>query len=297
MTVPSPSTARQLSTGVARVRTLAGQDGRPLTALVAEPDGPAVAVVLLVPGYTGSKEDFAPLLDPLAARGIEAVALDLPGQSGTPGPDAPANYAPDALAHDLVLVAGAVRSERPDAPVHVLGHSYGGLVARAAVLAAPAAFDSLVLLDSGPAGIQGGRRALVDAMAPVLAQGGVSAVYEATMALARRDPAFVEPPPLLAEFLRGRFTTTSAVHLQGVGDAIRDEPDRTADLAALATRVLVACGAGDDAWPVAVQQDMAARLGAAFAVVPDAQHSPAVENPAGLLDVLVPFWLTARLEG
>lgn len=290
MTIPAPSTDRQLSVSRARPTTFAGSAGRPLAASVAEPVDAAVGAVVLVPGYTGSKEDFAPLLEPLAALGFEAVALDLPGQYGAMGPGDPADYAPDLLAHDLVLVAGALRSERPEAPVHLLGHSFGGLVARSAVLAAPAAFDSLVLLDSGPAGLQGGRRALIEAMEPVLAAGGVTAVYEATMTLARRDPSFVEPPAPLAAFLRERFATTSAANLEGIGRAIRAEPDRTADLAALMVRVLVTCGAGDDAWPVEVQSEMASRLGASFAVIPDARHSPAVENPAGLLDVLVPFW-------
>src|SRR5439155_8725343 len=38
------------------------------------------AVVLFVPGYTGSKEDFMPLLRPLANAGYRAVAIDQRGQ-------------------------------------------------------------------------------------------------------------------------------------------------------------------------------------------------------------------------
>ncbi|MHA3705210.1 alpha/beta fold hydrolase [Jatrophihabitans sp. YIM 134969] len=249
-----------------------------------------LAAAILVPGYTGSKEDFAPLVAPLAAAGIAALAVDLPGQNGAPGPAEVAGFAPDALAASLVELAGTARSDFPDAPVHLLGHSFGGLVARAAVLAAPAAFDSLVLLDSGPAAIGGNRRALIEAMEPVLAAGGVEAVYEATLKAGRRDPRWVEPPAPLAQFLRSRFTRTTAVNLAGIGRAIREEPDRTDALAALGTRVLVVCGVDDDAWPVAEQQEMADRLEAGFALVPDAGHSPAVENPAGLLEVLLPFW-------
>jgi pimeloyl-ACP methyl ester carboxylesterase len=49
-------------------------------------------------------------------------------------------------------------------------------------------------------------------------------------------------------------------------------------------------GADDDAWPPHVQREMAERLGARYAVIPDAAHSAAVENPATLLDVLLSFW-------
>ena len=49
-----------------------------------------------MPGYTGSKEDFAPLLAPLAAAGFAATAIDLPGQYESPGPADPAGYTPDA---------------------------------------------------------------------------------------------------------------------------------------------------------------------------------------------------------
>jgi pimeloyl-ACP methyl ester carboxylesterase len=42
---------------------------------------------------------------------------------------------------------------------------------------------------------------------------------------------------------------------------------------------------------VPVQRDMAARLGAEMALIHDAAHSPAIENPQALLDVLLPTWM------
>jgi pimeloyl-ACP methyl ester carboxylesterase len=78
--------------------------------------------------------------------------------------------------------------------------------------------------------------------------------------------------------------------LQGMGDALRREPDRVVALAATGVPTLVLHGVGDDAWPPAVQQDMAVRLGAAHVVIPDAAHSPAVENPAATASALVDFW-------
>lgn len=241
--------------------------------------------VLLVPGYTGSKEDFGPILDPLAAAGLYPIAVDLPGQLDSPGPADPTAYRPDALA--VAVVAAAASLGRP---VRLLGHSFGGLVARAAVLADPARFDSLVLLCSGPAAIGGRRRAEMDALDPVLASSGLAGVYAAMQAGWRADPAWVAPPPDVAAFLEHRFLSGSPAMLRGMGDAIRTEPDRVAELAAVPIPMLVTHGADDDAWPPPVQEQMAERLGARYVVIPDAAHSPAVENPAGTVATLLAFW-------
>ena len=63
----APDDLRQLADHDARHRTFDGGAG-PLTALDTGGDG-ARGTVLLVAGFTGSKEDFAPLLAPLSAGG------------------------------------------------------------------------------------------------------------------------------------------------------------------------------------------------------------------------------------
>lgn len=244
-------------------------------------DGPPV---LFVPGYTGTKEDFLPLLPVLAAAGIRAVAMDLPGQYETPGPDDPAAYTPDALAPSVLAVAASLG--RP----HLVGHSFGGLVARAAAIAAPDAVRSLVLLDSGPAAIGGDRRERMAALEPVLAAGGLPAVYEALRTVAAADPAWVALPAAHKAFLRERFLAGSAAGLRGMGDALRAEPDRTDELKATGIPLLVAYGEHDDAWSPAVQAQMAARLGAETVVIRDAIHSPAVQQPAATARGLLAFW-------
>jgi hypothetical protein len=73
---------------------------------------------------------------------------------------------------------------------------------------------------------------------------------------------------------------------------LRTEPDlvgaQTRTMQTAGTHGVVMCGEGDDAWPVSAQRDMADRLDADFAVIPDARDSPNVENPELLLDTLVP---------
>jgi pimeloyl-ACP methyl ester carboxylesterase len=75
-----------------------------------------------------------------------------------------------------------------------------------------------------------------------------------------------------------------------MAEAMTSEPDRVAELAATGVPVLVAHGVADDAWPPAVQEDMAHRLGARHEVIPGAIHSPAIENPPRTLAVLLDFW-------
>lgn len=257
-------------------------EGATLAALRAGADG---AAVLLLPGFTGSKEDFAPLLDPLAAAGFGVTALDLPGQYESPGSSDPDDYSPDALARVVRAVAAEC-----GAPVHLLGHSFGGLVARAVTVAAPESVASLVLMCSGPAAIGGARRAVIDYLEPLLASSGLAAVYAASVAISRAQPGYVEPPPAEARFLERRFLAGHPAMLAGMGTALRAEPDRVGELAATGVRTLVIYGERDDAWPPAVQDEMAARLGARVAVVPDAGHSPAIENPAATLAALTGFW-------
>ena len=276
-------TASQLQIGAAQRVDVPLPDGGSLATLQA--GDPTARPVLLLPGYTGSKEDFGPILDPLGAAGLFAVAVDLPGQLDSPGPAEPAAYTPSRLAAAFVGVAAALGR-----PMRLLGHSFGGLVARAAVLAAPESFDSLVLLCSGPAAIGGRRRADMDALDPVLESAGLAAVYAAMQASWHADPEWVAPPPDVAAFLEHRFMSGSPAMLRGMGDAIRSEADRVGELAALPLPILVTHGVDDDAWPPAVQREMAERLGARYAVIPNAAHSPAIENPTGTLDVLLEFW-------
>ncbi len=263
--------------------------GAELATLHAQPAEPVGACAVLLPGYTGSKEDFSALLDPLCNAGLSVLALDLPGQYESPGPVREDDYLPDPLGRTIAALAAELVAGGEQ--VLLLGHSYGGLVARSAVLAG-APVTGLVLLDSGPGGLPPGqRRALLDATEPIMRAEGIETVQR----LLDARNGIIEPPELAA-LLRTRFLRSSTVGLLGMATGLRTEPDRVAELAAAlrtnAIPCLVAFGESDDAWPVAMQRDMAARLGAAVAMIPGAAHSPSTENPQALLDVLLPTWMS-----
>jgi pimeloyl-ACP methyl ester carboxylesterase len=262
-----------------------------LAALVADPSRPGSLPALCVPGFTGSKEDFVHLLPVLSAAGHRAVAIDQRGQyeSAADARDDPPGWDTDALAADLRAVLDEVRGESGAA--HMVGHSYGGIVARRAALTDTAGIASLTLLGSGPAAIGGQRAKLIELMRPVLAEGGMAAVFEASEAVAeaaRNGPD--ERPQEVVAFLRERFLATDPVALEAMGDALLTEPDLVADLAAAGLPLLVAHGEADDAWPPPAQEEMAGRLGAPCAVIAHALHSPAAENPEQTAAVLLDFF-------
>ncbi|MGQ0838265.1 alpha/beta fold hydrolase [Actinokineospora sp.] len=263
----------------------------PIGALHVQAPGP---IVLLVPGYTGSKEDFVPVLDPIADAGFEVVAIDLPGQQDSPGPADENAFRPATLGLVLADLIGKLAAE--GRPVVLVGHSYGGLVSRRAVLAG-APVVGLTLLSTGPSELPAGpRRQILDLGDPMIRHGGVAAAHQALELVNAGNPRWLAMPETLREFFRARFLRNTAPALLGMGHGLREEPDLVADLhrtlRSSGIGCLVACGANDDAWPPSVQRDMADRLDADFSMIEAAAHSPAVENPDGLLSVLLPTWQT-----
>lgn len=281
----------QLSPHHATRTTLESPNG-PLAALRGPEPTDERATALLVPGYTGSKEDFAPLLDGLADAGLLPVAVDLPGQYESPGPEDETRYLPAELGRVVAALVEKLTAE--GGPVLLLGHSNGGLVARAAVLAgAPVA--GLTLLDSGPGALpDGARRAALDVGDPLLRTRGLAASYAVREELSARNPRWLAMPSELRAFLRDRFVASSAASLLGMAEGLRTEPDRVDELAARlrerAVPALVVAGEHDDAWAVPTQEEMARRLGAPFERVSGAAHSPNTENPDELVAVLTRHW-------
>jgi pimeloyl-ACP methyl ester carboxylesterase len=245
--------------------------------------------VLLVPGFTGSKEDFISILPLLDRIDIAAVAIDQLGQFESIGTDDPTEYTIAKLAQDLVDVA-----EQMGEPIHLVGHSLGGLVSRAAVTARPELFRSLVLLDSGPAAIPQQNQGLLLAFREALHGMSLAQIWQAKLELDQATGVPL-PPPELIEFLEKRWVTNNRFSLVEMIETLLTIADSTSELALSAQSanlpILVAFGEGDiDLWPTDLQSDMARRLSADVAAVPNAAHSPAAENPAATAEILTRFW-------
>jgi pimeloyl-ACP methyl ester carboxylesterase len=246
-----------------------------------------LGTALLVPGYTGSKEDFTAILGELAAAGRRVIAIDLRGQYQTTGPDDPAAYDLAELGADVTAIAGATQAS------HLLGHSFGGLVARSAVLGGYAP-DSLTLLSSGPGALPGPR---AEGLRLFLSQVEGTPDADLKDKVAEMWHASLKPQavaaglaaPILA-FLEQRMLGNNPTGLVTMGADLLKADDRTGELAARSIPTYVLYGEDDDAWPPALQQDMATRLNAERTCIPAAAHNPNVEAPATTAHALTTFW-------
>jgi pimeloyl-ACP methyl ester carboxylesterase len=263
-----------------------------------DPEVPGQGTALLIPGFTGSKEDFLGLLAPLTAAGFRVVAVDGRGQHESPGPRAESAYSRDELAADVAAQAEALTAAYGPAPLHLLGHSLGGLLARAAVLAfGPAPYASLTLMSSGPAAISEEQQQRTRLLVEYLPATDMETAWQAMRAMDAdpegTDGADGAMPAWLLEFLHRRWVSTVPEQLVATAKLLMTEPDRVAELAAVPLPKLVLSGEVDYAWPVPWLDAMAAELGARRVVIKGAEHSPNAERPAETAAALIAFWSNA----
>lgn len=238
--------------------------------------------VLALHGIGGAGSTFAPL------PGHRLVAWDAPGYGSSPDPD-------PALDMDGLAALAAGIAEQLGAPVHLVGVSWGGVIATRVALRRPDVVRTLVLADSTRgSGRTPDGRAGMQARIAELAELGPQAFA------ARRSARLVaaDADPAVAEQVRA---TMARVRLPGYTVAARSmaATDHSADLHRITVPTLVVVGEQDRVTGVAESETLAAAIpGARLVVLPGAGHAANQERPAEFAAALTSFWagLTPAVE-
>jgi pimeloyl-ACP methyl ester carboxylesterase len=245
----------------------AGAGGRPL---------------LLLHGFTGSKEDFTEWLDPLGEQGWHAVAPDHRGHGKSSKPDAESDYSIEILARDALSLADELGWPH----FALLGHSMGGFVSQTMAFEAPERLDALILMDTRNGPVTSIDPELVAAAVSVVRSRGIDAL--ADMLLGRESPLdtpahqkLLAERPGFAEFEDYKFRSSSPYLYTALAAEMLTLPESLDKLRNLppSLPVLVIVGEQDTPFLEPSREMHQAIPGAQLVVIPDAGHSPQFENP------------------
>lgn len=251
---------------------------------------PTGSRVLLVPGATGSKEDFMLMMPLLAAAGYRVESFDMAGQfeSAEAGPE---NLRPPERGYRMGLFTDdliAVLATGPT-PTHVLGYSFAGTVAATVAIERPELVSTLTLLSAPPMSGRTFRGLKIVGPIAGLANGTVAAavmIWGIRLNLNRVDRS-------RRDFVRKRLRLTRRSSIDDIlGLMVRTADQRDA-LRRTGLPMLVAIGTGD-LWPTERHREFAEAIGAEFVAYPTG-HSPCETTPHQLVaDMLELFDRTDR---
>ena len=230
--------------------------------------------VLLIPGATGSKEDFVLMLPELAAAGYFALSCDIAGQyeSAAAGPE---NLVPPRAHYDYELFTDDLLAmlDADDGAAHVVGYSFAAIVAQVAFFRRPEKFRSLTLLSCPPQPGQSFRG--IQRIGRFSSWAGPR-VGTALFIWGVRVNV-VRVPPNRIRFVNHRFRFTRRSSVRDIVGLMQNAPDLRAVLAAASLPKFVAVGE-HDLWPLALHRRFAQSIGARIAVYRGG-HSPSETSP------------------
>ncbi|MER7011593.1 alpha/beta fold hydrolase [Saccharopolyspora sp. NPDC000359] len=225
--------------------------------------------LVLLHGIGGAAEAFRAQLTGLADA-HRVIAWDAPGYGGSPDLSEPGL---DVYADAVVSALRGLDAE----PAHLLGVSWGGVIATRVALKAPESLRSLVLADSSRGSGRTDRgRAAMGARVDELRERGpaeFAALRGPRLVAPGADPAVVEQVVALM----------SRVRMPGYGHAARAmaATDHSAQLALITTPTLVVVGEQDQVTGVAESRALSDGIpGARLVEISGAGHAANQERPA-----------------
>ncbi|WP_299534299.1 alpha/beta fold hydrolase [uncultured Streptomyces sp.] len=258
----------------------------PATHVHVEEAGDGGPLLLCLHGIGSSSAAFVPQLAELAAY-VRVVAWDAPGYGKSADPPGPLSL------DDFADAAAAVIRER-GCEAHVLGVSWGGVIALRLATRHPELVASLIVADSSVgSGTDPAKAAGMRARAEDLAAAGPRAFAEA------RGPRLVSPDAPRELVRRVVETMAASVRLPGYAYAAESmaSADLRDELPSITAPALVLCGDRDTVTGPDASQAVAGALPkTAYVIVKDAGHLANQEQPERFdAWVLAHLRITARI--
>ncbi|MFP3464811.1 alpha/beta fold hydrolase [Leifsonia sp. SIMBA_070] len=255
---------------------------------VASLGDPADPRVVLIPGVTGSKEDFYLLAPILVAAGYHVQSFDMAGQyeSAEAGPPAGGGH----YTYDL-LVGDVIAFLEEGGPAHVLGYSFAGILAQLALVERPDLFRSLTLLTAPPEPGQAFRGVRIIGWLSWLTTARQGAGLMIWGIVTNRNRV---SDSRLA-FVRSRFSLTRRSSVDDIVGLMKQVPDVRVQVAASGIPLLVVTG-DHDLWPTHLHAANAKALGARLAVYRTG-HSPCETAPHQLGRDMIALFREAESGG
>jgi pimeloyl-ACP methyl ester carboxylesterase len=244
--------------------------------------GEGVRPFVLVHGFTGSRDDWSRVIDDLALHG-RTVTPDQRGHGGSTNTGSAASYTFERLVADLAGFLDALSIERCD----LLGHSMGGMVAMRFALAYPARVSSLVLMDTAPASLAGTPKAVREAGAKIAREQGMETLYEILRARTESDPQLPPSMRRAAESegkepyfdrIRRKLLAMDPEAFATLLSLLAEHESVEPRLCELTCPTTVLVGAEDAAFLEPSERMARCIPGARHVVIPEAAHSPQIEN-------------------
>ena len=237
---------------------------------------------VLVHGFTGSRDDWADVLPALAELG-PTVTLDQRGHGGSTNPGTPGAYSLEQLVLDLTGFLDAMGIAHCD----LLGHSMGGMVCLRLTLADPERIASLVLMDTAPGPIGGANRTVLELGGKIAREQGMANLFTAMRAQMSQDPERPAAsrraeermgPARYWERIRAKIEAMDPEAFATLGQQLTDHEGVEDRLGEIRCPTTVLVGSEDTDFLGPARRFEAGIRGATRVEIPDAGHSPQIEN-------------------
>jgi pimeloyl-ACP methyl ester carboxylesterase len=259
--------------------------------IVVEDLGRGERPLVLVHGFTGFRDDFRDQLPALRELG-RTIIYDHRGHGDSTNTGDAASYSFAQLVDDLGAVLDALGVSRCD----LLGHSMGGMLALPFALAEPQRVASLVLMDTAARPPDHMPRAPLAAAGAIARSDGMATLAELLRGRAGAEPARPEAERRLEQEMgesfwerrRRRLVAMDPEAFAVLALELVDHTPLTDRLAEIRCPTLVIVGEQDVGFLAPAEELARGIPDARMVVVPEAAHSPQLENPTA--------WITAIRE-